>query len=44
MKVLFAIFAAGFLRAFWSAELAERIEAWAGIDYVPDDDKWGDTD
>lgn len=45
MKVLFAICAAWCLRACYLSLLADRIEAWAGIDYDPNDEfKWGGTD
>lgn len=45
MKVMAAMAAAWLLRCVYLFSLADRIEAWAGIDYDPDDEyKWGGSD
>jgi len=41
VKVAAAMVLAWTLRTLYLFSLADRVEAWAGIDYDPDDDFWG---
>ena len=45
MKVAFAFVAAWLLRFVYLFNYADRLEAWAGIDYDPESEvKWGGSD